>query len=71
MSRRDGLGQEVGAGAAQVFQAALLVGTEGPEPLRGGVHPDGNAFQCKAVELDRKESWESDLLGLAGGVPAR
>src|ERR1017187_6723785 len=52
MGRRDGLGQEVGASAAQVFQAALLVGTEGPEPLGRGVHPYSEAFQGAGVELD-------------------
>src|ERR1019366_8382016 len=52
MSCGDGIGQEVGACAAQVFQGALLVGTEGAKPLRVGVHPDGEALPGAGVELD-------------------
>ena len=52
MSWGDGIGQEVGARASQVFQAALLVGTEGAEPLRVGIHPDGEAFPGAGVQLD-------------------
>src|ERR1039458_7256290 len=46
------IGQEVGTCAAQVFQAAFLVVTEGPKPLRVGVHPYCEAFQGAGVELD-------------------
>jgi len=37
---------------AQVLQAALLVGTEGAEPLRISVHPNGESFPDLGVELD-------------------
>ena len=51
MSRGAGLGQEVGASPAQVFQAALLVGAEGAEPLGVGIHPNREAFPGGGIEL--------------------
>jgi hypothetical protein len=51
MGRSSSIRQQVGASPAEFYQTAFLVGTEGAETLRIGVHPDDEVFPGAGIEF--------------------